>query len=326
MDKLISELFFELQTNLPESGNFGVKTLPFSDKVLLGISPEGNPIFFIEKEFENNTKDIKLALISALFNRNCSLIQDNGKTFEKKFSLIVLHSDDYDIQQYFLNVVALLFQKLSRDPSQKELVDEINKLILLFSAATKPAMKTIQGLWAEMLIIEQSKNPEYLIRSWHSSPNSKFDFNDGQNKLEIKSTSQTKRIHSFSYEQTIPNPNSKLLIASIKVIETGVGKSILDLRDNICKKVLDLDLQYKVNEMILSSLGSDFSNISDLFFDYQYAIDETEFIDSENIPTIPLSSIPSELSNIKFSCDLSNVKSIKKEDLENSVEVLFRSL
>ena len=67
MDKLISELFFELQTNLPESGNFGVKTLPFSDKVLLGISPEGNPIFFIEKEFENNTKDIKLALISALF-------------------------------------------------------------------------------------------------------------------------------------------------------------------------------------------------------------------------------------------------------------------
>ena len=89
---------------------------------------------------------------------------------------------------------------------------------------------------------------------------------------------------------------------------------------------MDLDLQYKVNEMILSSLGSDFSNISDLFFDYQYAIDETEFIDSENIPTIPLSSIPSELSNIKFSCDLSNVKSIKKEDLENSVEVLFRSL
>ena len=110
-------------------------------------------------------------------------------------------------------------------------------------------MKTIQGLWAEMLIIEQSKNPEYLIRSWHSSPNSKFDFNDGQNKLEIKSTSQTKRIHSFSYEQTIPNPNSKLLIASIKVIETGVGKSILDLRDNICKKVLDLDLQYKVKPL-----------------------------------------------------------------------------
>ena len=326
MDKKISELFFELQSNLPESGKFGVKSLSFSNLVLLGISPEGNPIFFIEKDFKNNTKDFKLALISVLFNRDCSLILDNGKTIEKKYSLIVLHSDDYDMRQYFLNVVVLLFQKLPQDPSQKELIDEINKLILLFSASAKPAMKTIQGLWAEMLIIEQSTNPEYLIRSWHSSPNSKYDFNDGQNKLEVKSTSQTKRIHSFSYDQTIPNPNSRLLIASIKVIETGVGKSILDLRDNICKRVSDLNLQYKVNEMILSSLGSDFSNISDLYFDYQYAIDETAFIESENIPTIPKDSIPNELSNIKFSCDLTNIQSVKKEQLRNSTEILFRSL
>lgn len=326
MDKTISELFFELQTNLPTSGKFGVRTLPFSNLVLLGISPESNPIFLIEKEFKNNTKDFKLALISVLFNRDCSLILDNGKTVEKKYSLIILHSDDFDMQQYFLNVVALLFQKLPQDPSQKELIDEINKLILLFSASAKPAMKTIQGLWAEMLVIEQSTNPEYLIRSWHASPNSKYDFNDGQNKMEVKSTSQTKRIHSFSYEQTIPNPNSKLLIASIKVIETGVGKSIVNLRDNICKRVSDLNLQYKVNEMILSSLGSDFTNISDLYFDYQYAIDETSFFDSGNIPTIPLSTIPPELSNIKFSCDLTNIQDIKREDLRKFNEILFRSL
>ncbi|MCF0125918.1 MAG: hypothetical protein HUJ68_09255 [Clostridia bacterium] len=109
-------------------------------------------------------------------------------------------------------------------------------------------------------------------------------------------------------------------------IETGIGKSILDLRDSICNKVTDLDLQYKVNEMILSSLGSDFSSISDLFFDYQYAIDETAFIDSNNIPTIPLDVIPPELSNIKFTCDLSTVQTISKNELHNSSEVLFRSL
>ena len=37
--------------------------------------------------------------------------------------------------------------------------------------------------------------------------------------------------------------------------------------------------------------SSDFSYITDLFFDYQYAIDETAFINSENIPTIPESVI-----------------------------------
>lgn len=326
MEKNISELFFELQTNIPTSGNFAVKKLPFTETVLIGISTDGNPIFFIEKEFKNNANDVNLALISVRFNKQCSLILDDGVSIEKKFSFIMLNSDDYDMQQYFINVVALLFQKLPNDPSQKELIDEINKLVLLFSCSSKPAMKTIQGLWAEMLIIEQSKDPAYLIRSWHANPNSKYDFNDGQNKLEVKSTSQSKRIHSFSYEQTIPNPNSKLLIASVMTIETGVGKSILDLRDNICKKVSDLELQYKVNEMILTSLGSDFSNISDLFFDYQYAIDETVFIDSNDIPTIPGSVIPTELSNIKFSCDLTNIVTIKVDELNNSSEILFRSL
>ena len=326
MGSTISDLFFELQTNIPDSGKFAVKKLPFSDLVLLGISPEGNPIFFIEKEFQNKTTDINLALITIRFNKLCSLVLDNGEIVEKTFSFIMLQNDDYDIQQYFLNVVSLLFQKLSKDPSQKELVDEINKLILLFSATSKPAMKTIQGLWAEMLIIEQASNPEYLIKAWHANPNSKYDFNDGKNKLEIKSTSQTKRIHSFSYEQTIPNQNSKLLIASIKTIETGIGKSILDLRDNICKRVTDINLQYKVNEMILSSLGSDFSKISDLFFDYQFAIDETVFIASENIPTLPQDVIPVELSNITFSCDLTNVDTINKEELHTTEEKLYRSL
>lgn len=326
MQTKISDLFFELQTTTPEMGNFAVKNLPFSDTVLLGISSNGNPIFFIEKEFETNSTDINLSIISIRFNKLCSLILDCGKKIEKTFSFIMLQSEDYDMQQYFLNIVSLMFQKLPKEASQKEIICEINKLTLLFSASSKPAMKTVQGLWAEMLIIEQSKNPEYLIRSWHTVPESKYDFNDGQNKLEVKSTKQEKRIHSFSYEQTFSNKSSKLIVASVMTLETGEGKSIFNLRDAICKKVSDYDLQYKVNEMILSSLGTDFENVSNIFFDYRLAIDKTVFIEAKNIPTISKEAIPLEVSNIKFMCDLSNVPSIPKDELKNSNEILFRSL
>ena len=70
----------------------------------------------------------------------------------------------------------------------KDLKIEIEKLINLFTKFSKPALKTIQGLWAELLIIEQSKNPDYLIQSWHSSTTDKYDFNDGIDKIEVKST------------------------------------------------------------------------------------------------------------------------------------------
>ena len=92
---------------------------------------------------------------------------------------------------------------------------------------SQPTKKALQGLWAELLVIERSKSPAYLLQSWHVSPNDKFDFNDGIDKIEVKSTRNVRRIHTFSLEQLHPNVNANLLIASVFVIETGHGRTIL---------------------------------------------------------------------------------------------------
>ena len=154
------------------------------------------------------------------------------------------------------------------------------------------------------------------LLSWHTSPNDKFDFNDGKDKIEVKSTKTVRRVHKFSLEQLHPNINSNLIIASVFVIETGHGKTILlnykrlltadvfkigvishcckkqvfqcirinlahicillnndinsnliiasvfvietghgktifDLKDSICKKVSNFELQYRLNEVNL---------------------------------------------------------------------------
>jgi UDP-3-O-[3-hydroxymyristoyl] N-acetylglucosamine deacetylase/3-hydroxyacyl-[acyl-carrier-protein] dehydratase len=99
----------------------------------------------------------------------------------------LLKTDIEYLQEYFLKIVFVLLRNLSDKPLLKDLKIEIDKLINLFSKFTKPPLKTIQGLWAELLIIEQSKNPDYLIQSWHNSSSDKYDFNDGIDKIEVKS-------------------------------------------------------------------------------------------------------------------------------------------
>jgi hypothetical protein len=203
---------------------------------------------------------------------------------------------------------------------------EIQKITELFSRFNRPPRKSIQGIWAELFIIEQSKNPDYLIQSWHSSPEDKFDFNDGQDKIEIKSTAKLSRIHRFSLEQLNPNKNSELLITSIFVIQTGKGMSIFNLIDSICKRVQSLELQLRLNEIVSQTLGNDLEKAFDTYFDYQQALDTIAYFDYKVIPTIFNMDLPNEVSNVHFDCDISNITPIENNFFNSSRSSLFKSL
>lgn len=326
MGRSIYKIFTELQRT--ESNNkdiFSATSLPFTQKHKIGISPEGYPMFFIECNNTTHSLDINLELISVLFNRNCRMSKSDKQSY-KIYTIISLKTENIDLQKYFLEVVCIVLEQLPENPSQEQLKTEIQKLTELFSRFNRPPRNTIQGLWAELFIIEQAKNPEYLIQSWHSSPDDKFDFNDGQDKIEVKSTSSVRRIHSFALEQLNPNRNSNLLIASVFVIQTGRGKNIFDLIDSICKRVQNLQLQYKLNNILSQTLGSDLEKVFDVYFDYQKAIDTLEFFDFKDIPTISNNNIPEEVSNVHIDCDLSRIITNKDKVINTSQSSLFRSI
>ena len=326
MEYSIYEIFADLQhkgTNNKDS--FSVASLPFSRKNKIGISSKGYPMFFIECNNATYSLDINLELISVLFNRTCRL-SENNKQSDNIYTIISLKTENIDFQQYFLEVVCIVLKQLPENPSHRQLKAEIQKLIELFSRFNRPPCKTIQGLWAELFVIEQAQYPEYLIQSWHSLPEDKFDFNDGHDKIEVKSTSTARRIHSFALEQLNPNKNSNLLIASVFVIQTGQGKNIFDLIDSICKRVQNLQLQFRLNEILSQTLGSDFDKVFDMYFDYQQAADTLAYYDFKDIPTINSNDIPEEISNIRLDCDISHVGTIKENFFDTSQSPLFRSI
>ena len=307
----VYKIFENLQQKTPtHKEGFIVASLPFSIFHKIGVSHEGFPLFFIECSNTYNAIDINLDLISVTFNRPCILYQDIIK-IESLYTIISLKTINPDIQKYFIEIVIIIIKQFPKPISDKQFKEEIQKLIDLFKQFSQPAYKTIQGIWAELLIIEQSKHPEYLIQSWHISPSDKFDFNDGKDKIEVKSTSRMERIHKFSLEQLNPNNTSNLLIASVFVNETGKGKSIGDLSNNILKRINSLDLQFRLKEIISKTLGRDVEKSFDVYFDYQQAIDSIAFFDYKNIPTIK-NNIPPEINNVSFNSTIVSPFNIKK--------------
>lgn len=193
MKRTLTEIFQTLKSETLKSAinGFRVSDTPSLSNHKIGIANNGMPMFFIRSSISSSVPNISLDMMSVQFCQLCRLIHDNGESIESTYTIITLKSVAEELSGYFLEIIYLVLLKIGNTPSQKVLVDEIEKVVDLFRQLGQSSAKTVQGLWAELLMISQSKNPKYLVNSWHLSPTDTFDFNDGKNKIEVKSTSKT---------------------------------------------------------------------------------------------------------------------------------------
>jgi hypothetical protein len=309
-----------------EEGSFRASCLSNESPHRVGCSNEGYPIIFVECEDRERVSDIKLSMFSVLFNRKCSLVDVDKKTLsEKNFTIIQMNSDDQDLIKYFFQVMAIVMQKFSHLPKVKLLKDEISKVIEIFSLQHSFSRELVRGLWAELLVIERSSNPEYLINAWHEKPEDRYDFNDSIDKIEVKSTSGDCRAHVFSLEQLYPNDSANLLIASVFVNATGIGVTIFDLVDMISLRISDNRCHLKLMEVVLKTIGPHVNECANIHFDYNFASDTLKFFDSKSIPAINKENVPPCVSAVHFRSNLTDVASIDVTGY-NEKSLLFNCL
>lgn len=308
---LYKKLFSE---NTSSENEYHVINLPDMPDHKLGMSEDFCPIFFIKCCDNPKSSDIKLKNLEVKFNKECILVDDSSNTKTKEsYSLISLNSYQQELQMYFIEIVNMLLLEIHGLPTIQQLNSEIFKLVELFEDSPSTSIEVIRGLWAELFVILKSNNPEYLIKSWHVSPNDKFDFNDGIDKIEVKSTSNPCHSHIFSLEQLNPGATSKLVIASVFVIQVGIGKNLLELADQIINKINDVDAKDKVRKIILKTVGSQFDKIREYYFDYSTAEDNYAIYDYSVVPKIPFDLIPKEVTQVHFRSNLTNVPQLAKE-------------
>ncbi len=323
--------FQALSNQATEDGRFtviAIENLPHK----LGVTKEGFPMFFVRTNSSaSSVQNIIREILSVEYNASCRLIQDDGTEQEGTFSLITLRSLDAPLQSYFVDIFTMMLHKLQQIPSNRELSVEVENLIAIFDALTSPPKKMVQGLWAELLVIEQSTRPETLINAWHSSPSAKYDFTMGKDKIEVKSTSSEERIHTFVLDQLNPSPNSNLLIASTVVRESGPaaeGLSVRGLYDKIRDKVSAVDCQLRLFTIIAETIGNDIAKLESIYYDYTTAVDFLEFYDYHDIPSIQKDQVPPLVSEVHFSSNLNGLLDVRKDASPFNMEAspLFKSL
>lgn len=311
MKDKIRKLLAKLEnTNFDSVEGYNVEDVPGYENHKIGLSVEGAPIFFIKinGDYLVNQVDYNLELISIRFNCKCVLKLNSIHQFDDTYTIIELNSKNEIISEYFSNIILLLITRIGNNPSMSSFKDEIGIILELFVKLNSPSKRTIQGLWAELFLIKESSDPQYLINSWHNNTNDTFDFNDGIDKIEVKSTLSSNREHIISNGQLYPSSNSSLVFCSFLMQESGMGTTIFDLINDI-ETQLNEDHRCidKLHSIVFATLGSSIEKSSELYFDFNYAKDNFKIFNYQEIPKIKLEDIPSQITDLKFKCDFSGI-------------------
>jgi hypothetical protein len=277
----------------------------------LGKDISGAPVLLIATEPDSPrmrlTAGIRLNHLSVDHDQTCSVQATNSPLFQQSFTVIRCRPNDPSLYRPFLMILGPLVATLGAKPTQRETNVVISALIKLFRSLAAPPSKSIQGLWAELFVIERANDPVVMLSAWHSDPFEKFDFADGTERLEVKSSALSSRSHHFSLEQVTARTNREILIASMFVQRSTGGTSIASLIESIRARINhEVFLTGRLNEVVFSSLGISYNAAVADSFDYELAIDTLCFFRAVDVPCVAQPT-PSSVTNVHFLSDLSGV-------------------
>lgn len=306
-----------------ENDNFQFSAIPIPefDNHRIAKDKSENPtlLILVSKEQRRTlTANLKLQNVSVLFDIKCN-IQQNGNLIERNFTAVCFVGKDNSLKKYFLKLCSALIEDLGNTPTQEGVRKEITRFVELFRLATEPQTKTIQGLWAELFLIAESKEPATLVRCWHCIPEEKFDFNNGEERIEVKSSGSGLRIHNFSLDQLHSLTDTRTIIASIFVKQASTGKSISELQNEISDRLAaQIELIEKLQMQVAMTLGKSIGDSIRMKFDFQLAKDSLRFYKAEDIPKISFDNVPSLVTDVRFKSDLTDINTITPKEISSN--------
>ena len=302
------------------AGRFSAQPLPGAPCCSVGKDAAGCPALLVQTDAAGpraTVAPIVLENLSVLHNVDCRMQNAEGETTTHRLSVIRCCGEDQTLHEYFLRALSPVIGSLPARPTREQVAEAINTLVELFRRASQTPRKTVQGLWAELFVIQRSADPAALLRAWHAEPEDRFDFAEDTQRLEVKTASGRARIHAFSHEQLRPPVGSRAMIASVLMERSAGGQSVNDLVDDIRHRIADPDLLIRLDAVVASTLGSEWRAAQEHRFDRQLAAESIRFLDARTIPSVP-AGLPPEVTEVHFRVDLTNHPLDVPEDLRQA--------
>jgi hypothetical protein len=245
----------------------------------------------------------------------CAITHPDGHQEEGNFTIIKCSTVDPTLFPHFLRILSPIITTLGAAPTAAAVRRAISGLVDLFQALTTPAKKSVQGLWAELLVIRNASDPVALVAAWHGLPVEHVDFLGGPQRIEVKSSSNRRRLHHFSLPQLTPPTNTRLVVASLFVESVGGGVSLGRLSDEI-RTILTSDpaLLTQFDAIFYATLGASWSDAMEECFDLELATESLQFFDASYVPK-PTGPIPPTVNDIRFTSDMSGLTPLRSDAL-----------
>ena len=301
MKKSLTSLFESLKAS--NSPHICATPIPWSTPHRLARYPSGEAAIFIAVDQNINHPPSETEHLTISHGVGAEVTQEDSLiSSQSHFSIIKCKSIDFI--PTFLNVANFFVDDIGTYSTPKQVVDKVQHLAELFKALQSPPKKSIQGLWAELLVIYCSEKCSTLVEAWRGNTDERYDFSLNEERLEVKSTDSQIRSHYFSLLQIRPNSAIKVVIASLFVKAAANGVSLRELKERIFSKLGDdHTLCFKVDTVVFDTLGSGYEVGLSTKYDLDEAISSLAFYASEEIPSVP-TLLPDSITEVRFKSDL----------------------
>lgn len=296
-----------------EEARFSAYPIPNYEQHRLGKNAKGEPAILIsvtETSYPKGSSPVVLEHLTVQHNVDCLISHAHGTLEKGKFTVLRCAGADRVLQVYFLRVASALIVSLGSTPSQSDVTKAIERLVELFRAMSQPPRKSVQGLWAELFLIVYVRNSRVMVKAWHAMPEDRYDFSEGEQRIEVKSTASRVRQHHFSLEQLNPPSGTSVLVASLFVERSGAGVSAMDLADEARLRLSgDIDLLLHLDRVISLTLGNSWRYALEDRFDRSLAEQSLAFFETKVIPSV-CPDLPIGVSDVHFKSDLTGKPTI----------------
>ena len=321
----LKRLFGELGVPVPSQRRvYETARIARDSRYRVGRDSQGNPSILIETTDAvgaASLSDFEGRHLSIAHGVNCSISEDGVELAHERFSVVACVEADDLLKDRFFDAAETMLRSLGETPTVEELRQLAAGLIELFRLASQPPRGTIQGLWAELWLIAQSREPEVLLNAWHGEPTDAYDFNSGPDRLEVKSTSQRTRKHPFTHRQLHPPVGTQAVVASVFVESSGGGSTVSTLIQRIRRRVSNTRALRRLDYVVATTLGSDWRDGVEAAFDTELASESLSFYGVETVPSLP-SDAPPGVSDIRYVSDLSDAQALGRDQMSAMGELL----
>jgi hypothetical protein len=295
-------------TSTGTPARFSAQPIPDYEQHRLGKSMHGMPSLLISVRdplAAERPAPIILEHLNVQYDIDCRISLPDGHIEADQFTIVSCTVLDKALHIYFLRVIGTIVVSLGPTPSRLDVARAIDTLVELFRTLTEKPRKSIQGLWAELFLIARTRETAKMVDAWHVTPEDRYDFSAGSQRIEVKSTSGRVRQHHFTLEQLCPPANTQVLVASMFVEYAGAGTSLGELAEKVRSRISETpSLLLHLDQIISATLGENWRDALEDRFDSELAEDTLAFFEVSTIPAVNR-DIPFGVSNVHFKSDLS---------------------